>query len=186
MQNVEINLKGNYSDKPLELGGVYGGGNSATVSSLDGNKSTVVFNFGSNLDIKNVFMGCDGDDMFDKTEKYRKAYEDLNSLHLEDEIDWLNNPANHGITLQYLPVPHKDRPRIYEHLLDLYFQPVEMEVQPVIKWCPDENGVEHPENLVNTTIGSFFCGGNRGSMNVAPDANGKIVSYSFPAGWCTS
>ena len=173
VQNVEINLKGNYSDKPLELGGVYGGGNSATVSSLDGNKSTVVFNFGSNLDIKNVFMGCDGDDMFDKTEKYRKAYEDLNSLHLEDEIDWLNNPANHGITQQYLPVAHKDRPRIYEHLLDLYFQPVEMEVQPTVNWASD---------MTNVTIGSFFCGGNRGSMNVAPDENGKIVSYSFPVG----
>ena len=173
VQNVEINLNGNYADKPLELGGVYGGGNSATVSSLDGNKSTVVFNFGSNLDIKNVFMGCDGDDMFDKTEKYRKAYEDLNSLHLEDEIDWVNNPANHGITLQYLPVPHESRPKIYEHLLDLYFQPVEMEIQPTVNWASD---------MANVKIGSFFCGGNRGSMNVSPDENGKIVSYSFPAG----
>ena len=89
------------------------------MSSINGTKPTVLFNFGSNINIKNVFMGCDGDDMFDSSEKYRKAYEDLNSLHLEDEIDWLNNPANHGITLQYLPVPHKDRPRIYEHLLDL-------------------------------------------------------------------
>ncbi len=172
VQNVEINLKGNYSDKPLELGGVYGGGNSATVSSLDDNKSTVVFNFGSNLDIKNVFMGCDGDDMFDKTEKYRKAYEDLNSLHLEDEIDWLNNPANHGITQQYLPVSHENRPKIYETLLDLYFQPVEMEIQPTVNWAND---------MTNVTIGSFFCGGNRGSMNVEPDNNGKIVEYNFPA-----
>ena len=172
VQNVEINLNGNDSAKPLELCGVYGGGNSATVSSLNGDKPTVVFNFGSNLKINNVFMGCDGDDMFDGSEKYRKAYEDLNSLHLEDEIDWVNNPANHAITQQYLPVSHENRPRIYEHLLDLYFQPVEMEIQPTVNWAGDMN---------NVTIGSFFCGGNRGSMNVTPNASGNIVEYTFPA-----
>ncbi len=172
VQNVEINLNGQNSTFPLELGGVYGGGNSATVSSLNGDKPTVVFNFGSNLKIKNVFMGCDGDDMFDGSEKYRKAYEDLNSLHLEDEIDWVNNPANHAITQQYLPVSHENRPKIYEHLLDLYFQPVEMEIQPTVNWAT---------NLKNDTIGSFFCGGNRGSMNVTPNASGNIVEYTFPA-----
>ena len=172
VQNVEINLNGNDSAKPLELCGVYGGGNSATVSSLNGDKPTVVFNFGSNLKINNVFMGCDGDDMFDGSDKYRKAYEDLNSLHLEDEIDWVNNPANHAITQQYLPVSHENRPRIYEHLLDLYFQPVEMEIQPTVNWDSDMN---------NVTIGSFFCGGNRGSMNVTPNASGNIVEYTFPA-----
>ena len=172
VQNVEINLNGQNSTFPLELGGVYGGGNSATVSSLNGDKPTVVFNFGSNLKINNVFMGCDGDDMFDGSEKYRKAYEDLNSLHLEDEIDWVNNPANHAITQQYLPVSHENRPKIYEHLLDLYFQPVEMEIQPTVNWAGDMN---------NVTIGSFFCGGNRGSMNVTPNASGNIVEYTFPA-----
>ena len=172
VQNVEINLNGTDPTHPLELGGVYGGGNSATVSSLNGSKPTVVFNFGSNLNIMNVFMGCDGDDMFDGTEKYRKAYEDLNSLHLEDEIDWVNNPGNHAITLQYLPVSHENRPKIYKTLLDLYFQPVEMEIQPTVNWAND---------MTNVTIGSFFCGGNRGSMNVEPDNNGKIVEYNFPA-----
>lgn len=172
VQSVEINLSGPSADNRLELGGVFGGGNSATVNNINGSKPTVTFNFGSNLDIKNVFMGCDGDAMFDGSEKYRKAYEDLNSLHLEDGIDWVNNPGNHSITQQYLPVAHVNRPKVYEHLLDLYFQSVEMDVQPVVNWAPD---------MANVTFGSFYCGGNRGNMNVKPDAEGNMVDYSFPA-----
>ena len=68
VQSVEINLSGPSADNRLELGGVFGGGNSATVNNINGSKPTVTFNFGSNLDIKNVFMGCDGDAMFDGSE----------------------------------------------------------------------------------------------------------------------
>ena len=172
VQNVIINLHGPSAEYPLVLGGLFGGGNSATVNNITGVKPTVTFNFGSNLSIGNVFMGCDGDAMFDGSEKYRKAFEDLNTLHLEDEIDWSGNPGNHAITLQYLPVAHENRPKVYQHLLDLYFQSVEMDIQPVVNWAND---------MTNVTIGSFFCGGNRGNMNVEPDAEGKIVDYSFPA-----
>ena len=172
VQNVEINLSGPSADNRLELGGVYGGGNSATVNNLNGNKPVVTFHFGSNLNIKNVFMGCDGDAMFDGSEKYRKAYEDLNSLHLEDAIDWSHIPGNHAITMQYLPVSHENRPKVYQHLLDLYFQSVEMDVQPIVYWADD---------MQNVTIGSFYCGGNRGNMNVEPDENGNMVTYTFPS-----
>lgn len=171
VQNVEINLKGYSEEYPLVLGGVFGGGNSATVGSIDGkNKPSVKIKFDSNLKIENAFMGCDGEAMFDGSEKYRKAYEDLNSLHLEDEIDWVNEPGNHAISLQYLPVAHANRPKIYPHLLDLYFQSVEMDIQPEVSWPGS-----------NITIGSFYCGGNRGNMNVEPDENGRIVNYDFPA-----
>ena len=171
VQNVEINLKGYSEEYPLVLGGVFGGGNSATVGSIDGkNKPSVKIKFDSNLKIENAFMGCDGEAMFDGSEKYRKAYEDLNSLHLEDEIDWVNEPGNHAISLQYLPVAHANRPKIYPHLLDLYFQSVEMDIQPEVSWPGS-----------NITIGSFYCGGNRGNMNVEPDENGRIVNYVFPA-----
>ena len=172
VQNVEINLSGPSADNRLELGGVYGGGNSATVNNINGNKPVVTFHFGSNLNIKNVFMGCDGDAMFDGSEKYRKAYEDLNSLHLEDAIDWSHIPGNHAITMQYLPVSHENRPKVYQHLLDLYFQSVEMDVQPIVYWADD---------MQNVTIGSFYCGGNRGNMNVEPDENGNMVTYTFPS-----
>ncbi len=171
VQNVEINLSGPSADHPLEIGGVFGGGNSATVNNLNGSDPTVKFYFGSNLKLNNVFMGCDGEALFDSNEKFRKAYEDVNSLHLEDGIDWLHNPANHAITEQYLPVSHENRPKVYEHLLDLYFQPVEMDVQPEVTWA---------DGMTNVTIGSFYCGGNRGNMNVEPDKNGKIVRYTFP------
>jgi hypothetical protein len=98
VQNVEINLSGPSASCPLEIGGVFGGGNSATVNNLNGSDPTVKFHFGSNLKLNNVFMGCDGEALFDSNEKFRKAYEDVNSLHLEDAIDWLHNPANRAIT----------------------------------------------------------------------------------------
>ena len=76
----------------------------------------------------------------------------------------------------------ESRPKAYPHILDLYFQPVAMSIRPQIKWCVDNNGVEHPENLKNTTIGSFVCGGNRGNMDVVPDNDGNAVRIEFPEG----
>lgn len=208
---VNINIMGN-SDKDYVLikGDVYGGGNSATVlkaqkanaqaseqvndqaSSQSGSQTvaqtietvgSVDIKIGSNVNIRSVFMGCNGDALFTASEdnnfmnKFQKLngdyYDTSKELDFADSIDWENDPSNKGISTLYLPTENAQRPLVYPHLLDLYFQPVEMNIQGTLKWA---------DNLTNCTIGSFYCGGNRGNMNIYPNEKGKVVDYTFPEG----
>lgn len=50
---------------------------------------------------------------------------------------------------------------------------IEMNIQGKLDW---------DKNLKNCTIGSFYCGGNRGNMNIYPNEKGKVVDYTFPEG----
>ena len=189
---VSINIKGNgKSDAVLIKGDVYCGGNSATVLKVKKEAETasaktegsVNLTIGSNVNIRSVFMGCNGDALFQTSDdnnfmnKFMKLngdYEDASKeLNLADTIDWENDPSNNAIDILYLPIEKAQRPLVYPHLIDLYFQPVEMNIQGELAWG---------ENLENCTIGSFFCGGNRGNMNIYPDATGKVVDYTFPKG----
>lgn len=190
---VNINIEGNgKSDAVLIKGDVYCGGNSATVLKVKKEAETaslktegsVDLKIGSNVNIRSVFMGCNGDALFPKEgedndfmNKFQKLngdyYDASKELNLADTIDWENDPSNNDIDILYLPIEKAQRPLVYPHLLDLYFQPVEMNIQGKLTWG---------NNLDNCTIGSFFCGGNRGNMNIYPDAEGNVVDYEFPAG----
>ena len=196
---VSINIKGNSdTDRTVIKGDVYGGGNSATVLKVYGSDKTatvgsVNLNIGSHVSIGRVFMGCNGDELFTASEdnafmtNFRKLNGDIlgvrGDLNFSDKIDWLNDPSNKGISTLYLPTKNEDRPSVYPHLLDLYFQPVEMDIQGTIKW----NGSENGNGLTDCTIGTFCCGGNRGNMNIYPQTTeeekpGNVFEYTFPEG----
>ena len=171
---VTVDIAGkSSSSKPDIRGNVYGGGNSATVVKTDAN-SHVTLNVGSNIELGGLFLGCDGEQLFTQTEKkdYMKAIKDIDGIDLNASIDW-TLAANKNIKQIYVPANNASRPKAYPHILDLYFQPVAMSIRPVINWA---------SNLTNTTIGSFVCGGNRGNMDVVPDANGNAVKVTFPEG----
>ena len=154
-----------------------------TVAQTTETVGSVAIKIGSNVNIRSVFMGCNGDALFTASEdnnfmnKFQKLngdyYDTSKELDFADTIDWENDPSNKGISTLYLPTENAQRPLVYPHLLDLYFQPVEMNIQGNINWA---------ENLTNCTIGSFYCGGNRGNMNIYPDEKGKVVDYTFPEG----
>lgn len=154
-----------------------------TVAQTTETVGSVDIKIGSNVNIRSVFMGCNGEALFTASEdnnfmnKFQKLngdyYDASKELNFTDSIDWENDPSNKGISTLYLPTENAQRPLIYPHLLDLYFQPVEMNIQGTLLWA---------ENLTNCTIGSFYCGGNRGNMNIYPDEKGKVVDYTFPEG----
>ena len=188
---VNIYIEGNSeNDTILIKGDVYGGGNSATVLKVKDDSSNpgalsgdVDIKIGSYVNIRSVFMGCNGDALFTASEdnnfmnKFQKLngdyYDASKELNLANTIDWENDPSSNDIDILYLPTEKKERALVYPHLIDLYFQPVEMNIQGNLTWGAD---------LKNCTIGSFFCGGNRGNMNIYPDKNGKVVDYTFPKG----
>ena len=188
-------------------GDVYGGGNSATVQKVYDNKDDshlkvgdIKINIGSHVNIRSVFMGSNGDELFTATAEndFMNMFQRLNGsvedytkeLNLADDIDWINDPSNKTISTLYLPTENKDRPKVYPHLIDLYFHPVETDIQGELTW----NGSATGEGLTDCTIGTFCCGGNRGNMNVypktiadyqesdTPKKIGNVVDYIFPEG----
>ena len=187
--NIQI-MGNNKNDSVLIKGDVYCGGNSATVLKVKVKEAatssvetvgSVNLKIGSHVNIRSVFMGCNGDALFTASEdnnfmnKFQKLngdyYDASKELNLADTIDWENDPSNKDIDILYLPTENAQRPLVYPHLIDLYFQPVEMNIQGKLEW---------DKNLKNCTIGSFYCGGNRGNMNIYPDERGKVVDYTFP------
>lgn len=187
--NIQI-MGNNENDSVLIKGDVYCGGNSATVLKVKVKEAatssvetvgSVNLKIGSHVNIRSVFMGCNGDALFTASEdnnfmnKFQKLngdyYDASKELNLADTINWENDPSNNDIDILYLPTEKAQRPLVYPHLIDLYFQPVEMNIQGKLEW---------DKNLKNCTIGSFYCGGNRGNMNIYPDKKGKVVDYTFP------
>ena len=193
---VNIEIKGNSTSEKVNIAGdVYGGGNSATVQKVKSKDSKAVekvgnihINIGSHVNIGRVFMGCNGDELFAKSEDndFMNKFQKLNGnvedytqeLNLADTIDWFFNPSNKAIGTLYLPTKLEDRPTIYPHLIDLYFQPVETDIQGELRW----NGNQTGKGLEDCTIKTFYCGGNRGNMNIYPDAKGNVINYIFPEG----
>ena len=184
-------------------GDVYGGGNSATVQKVydDSHKKVgdININIGSHVNIRSVFMGSNGDELFTATAEndFMNMFQRLNGsvedytkeLNLADSIDWVNDPSNKVISTLYLPTKNEDRPKVYPHLIDLYFHPVETDIQGTLTW----NNTATGEGLTDCTIGTFCCGGNRGNMNVYPKTAadfqesdtkkiGNVVDYIFPEG----
>lgn len=191
---VNIEIKGNSTSEKVNIAGdVYGGGNSATVQKVKSKDSKAVekvgninINIGSHVNIGRVFMGCNGDELFAKSEDndFMNKFQKLNGnvedytqeLNLADTIDWFFNPSNKDIGTLYLPTKLEDRPTVYPHLIDLYFQPVETDIQGELRW----NGTKAGEGLEDCTIKTFYCGGNRGNMNIYPNARGNVINYIFP------
>lgn len=192
---VNIEIKGNSTSEKVNIAGdVYGGGNSATVQKVKSKDSKAVekvgninINIGSHVNIGRVFMGCNGDELFAKSEDndFMNKFQKLNGnvedytqeLNLADTIDWFN-PSNKDIGTLYLPTKLEDRPTVYPHLIDLYFQPVETDIQGELLW----NGNQTGKGLEDCTIKTFYCGGNRGNMNIYPNARGNVINYIFPEG----
>lgn len=193
---VNIEIKGNSTSEKVNIAGdVYGGGNSATVQKVKDKDNKAVekvgninINIGSHVNIGRVFMGCNGDELFAKSEDndFMNKFQKLNGnvedytqeLNLADTIDWFSNPSNKDIGTLYLPTKLEDRPTVYPHLIDLYFQPVETDIQGELRW----NGTKEGEGLEDCTIKTFCCGGNRGNMNIYPNARGNVINYIFPEG----
>lgn len=193
---VNIEIKGNSTSEKVNIAGdVYGGGNSATVQKVKSKDSKAVekvgnihINIGSHVNIGRVFMGCNGDELFAKSEDndFMNKFQKLNGnvedytqeLNLADTIDWFFNPSNKAIGTLYLPTKLEDRPTVYPHLIDLYFQPVETDIQGELLW----NGNQTGKGLEDCTIKTFYCGGNRGNMNIYPNASGNVINYIFPEG----
>ncbi|MBR6630086.1 MAG: hypothetical protein IKL03_09065 [Bacteroidaceae bacterium] len=146
IEKTLIHVEGKDAAKPITLGGVYCGGNSATLYKDGTGDAAAKFRIGKNVTIGNVFLGSNGANMVSEEMLTQYAGDTYNSINLTEQ-----NQFNR------------------------YMDGVAVDILPNIEW---EEGLDY-----TTRIGSFFCGGNIGSMTYAGVAKtGNSNHFEFPAG----
>ena len=145
IEKTLIHVAGNDANNPITIGGVYCGGNSATLYNAEGN-AAATFRIGKNVTIGNVFLGSNGANMVTPDMLTQYANNDYNTITLTNKTQF-----------------------------DRYMDAVAVNIFPKIEWEADLNHT--------TIIGSFFCGGNIGSMKYSGVAKtGNNNFFEFPAG----
>ena len=161
-EQVSIRLKGNAANDPTVIrGSVFLGGNCATLKSIK-SKPLVELKMGSHVIADNVFLGNNGADM---------TYEDYLKLYANVTAD------------EYSRVDLTD-----DDTFASYMNGAAMELQPAIVFDSQANG-DHDTYIPNSSyVGSFYCGGNVGSM-IIPGKNTykidqKLNIYTKFVGGC--
>ena len=141
-EQVSIRLKGTDAANPTIIkGSVFCGGNCASLATKK-NNPLVELKIGSHVIADKVFLGNNGEKMVD--ENILKLYADnsYNSLRLTDES-----------------------------VFESYMDGVAMSLHPSVVFDKTANGDPANYEPYTSYIGSFYCGGNRGSMT----AEGKTT-----------
>ena len=164
-EQVSIRLKGKDADHPTIIkGSVFCGGNCATLATQKA-KPMVELKIGSYVLVDKVFLGNNGEKMIDEDvlKFYADAYPDAKGY---SSLSTMKTDAS---------------------VFAKYMNGVTMNLQPSIVFDNTDNG--DPDTYVDysSKIGSFYCGGNVGSMAI-PGKNtynikhGLVIFEKFVAG----
>ncbi len=172
---VSIHVMGTEA-KPTIIGGaIYCGGNSATLRNADSNKrATAQLKIGSYVIADKVFLGNNGENLV--TDEILKRYAGTVSLEGQDYDFSTMNLTN---SVQF----------------DKYMDGVAMMIEPEVVFDSDDTENAKPEDqrdytktykAYSTQFGSFYCGGNVGSMKINGtfnvSFNDKVVIYDKVVG----
>ena len=149
-EQVSVRLKGTDERHPTIIkGSIYVGGNCATMATIKENP-LVELKIGSHVIADKVYLGNNGEKMADPTilQFYAKNVNDAGSI------------VESG-GYQYNTLDLKDK-----SVFASYMEGVAMNLQPQIVF--DNRTKGDPDDYVDNTsyVGSFFCGGNVGSMAI--------------------
>ncbi len=181
-EQVSILVRGTADNPTIIRGSVYLGGNSAslktentTVSS--GTTPRVELKIGSHAIMNNVFLGNNGANMVTEDILHRYAkYVNTETGNTEDTGDANNDFSTMDLT---------DKTEFAK-----YMEGCAMSIQPSVVFENTEYG--DPQSYINysSQIGSFFCGGNRGSMiwpgNNTINFDKKVVIFDKFVGGCNN
>ena len=159
-EQVSIRLKGTDERHPTIIkGAVYVGGNCASMATKKKNP-LVELKIGNHVIADKVFLGNNGEKMVDSL--ILKLY--------ASEVDNYGNIVEPGSGSQYNSLKLKDK-----SVFASYMEGVTMNLQPDIVFDSEANG--DPENYDDNTsyIGSFYCGGNVGSMAIPGKNSYKVT-----------
>ena len=189
-EQVSVRLWGKDADHPTIIGGsVYVGGNSATLeqdpTKLNNtsypNYPVVELKIGSNVYAENVFLGNNGENMV----KYEQANDVLKLFGKYVGTDGkLTDTSTNG--LKFNTINFTDGPTFAEYMKGCAMT----DMIPSVVFDNKEKGDAHNYDPYSSYIGSFYCGGNVGSMIHSGaskiDFTHKIIIYNKLVGGCNS
>ena len=160
-ESVSIRVTGKDADHPTVIGGaIYCGGNSATLHSDDPTKNAAAeLKIGSYVIADNVFLGNNGANMKDPNilEHYAKS--------IKEDGELVENGTADSYKFSTMDLTNMNQ-------FETYMSGVTMDIKPRVVFDP---GYEP----YTTKFGSFYCGGNVGSMKldglISVDFNDKVI-----------
>ena len=162
-----IHLQGTSEASPTIIGGaVFCGGNSATLrptTTGSGEDEGTRLIIGSHVIADKVFLGSNGADLVSPATLQRYADRSVSSIDLTDS-----------------------------NTFDRYMSAVDVEDYPSVEFDADDQSTPDDESYkpYSTRIGSFFCGGNVGSMTATGTIDigfsNKLVIYDKLVGGCNN
>ena len=171
-EQVSIRVVGTDSIHPTVIGGaVYCGGNSATLKTVK-NKPMVELKIGSHVIADNVFLGNNGENMIKFNEAEEETIEGV--LRTMKRTDITSNGT-----------PYNSMDLTDKAQFAAYMDGVALNLMPRVVF--DDVNVYKP---YSTMFGSFFCGGNVGSMTsvgkTAINFAQEVVIYNKVVGGCNN
>ena len=150
-EQVSIRLFGTEATPTLIKGSVYLGGNCASLATKVA-KPTVELKMGSHVIVNNVFLGNNGAGMVNPD--YLKLY----AGKVDENGDYTVSDDGTDFSSMELRTPS---------VMAEYMDAVTMTLQPSIEFDKVTNG--DPDDYIDFSsyVGSFYCGGNVGSMGIA-------------------
>ena len=173
-EQVSIRVAGKENKPTVIHGSVYVGGNSATLKNDDPNNARLELKIGSYAIIDNVYLGNNGANMV---------------LH-ETADDVLQIMASTDKTTDGSKYNSIDLTQV--GLFEKYMDGCAMTIQPKIKFDGDDTTDDPSQKYKKYTssIGSFFCGGNVGSLKKTGkfkmDFNQEVIVYDKLVGGCNA
>ncbi len=180
-EQISIRLKGNSSnEKTIIHGSVYLGGNSATIDSPT-EDPLVQLRIGSHVIADKVFMGNNGENMVTINEQKVDDNEDVTQM--EGILHAMAKPITIGNETSYF---NSIDLKIEENF-KAYMEGAAMSLNPNSK---NRIVIDDDYEDYSTQIGSFYCGGNVGSMTYSGkqtmDFDEKIIIYDKLVGGCNN
>ena len=175
-EQVSIRVTGTDADHPTVIGGsVYCGGNSATLATVKA-KPMVELKIGSYVIADNVFLGNNGANMikYDEGEGLHEGV--LRTMKRTDIAD------DHSV--------YNTMDLTNEGTFATYMNGVAMGLMPSVTFDAIAKGDPADYEDYTTMFGSFYCGGNVGSMTsngkTAIDFTQKVIVYDKVVGGCNN
>ena len=168
-ESVSIRVIGTEQKKTIIGGAIYCGGNSATLHNDDPTKNAAAeLKIGSYVIADKVFLGNNGENM-------------VKSETADDILQRLASTDKTGNGTKFNSMDLKDK-----ETLDKYMDGVTMDVMPRVTFDDKSKGDPVSYEPYTTYFGSFFCGGNVGSVRyngaINISFNDKVVIYNKVVG----
>ena len=183
-EQVSIYVAGTDAKKTIVHGGIYLGGNSASLSSTRENP-LLELKIGSNVIADKVFLGNNGEHMVETHEQDADHHNEGVLRTYKKTLAQIDSDKYGGNTTRFSQMDLTDA-----STFATYMDGVTMRLMPSVVFAKKSNGDPSDYADYSSSFGSFYCGGNVGSMKIPGKTtinfNHKVIIYNKLVGGCNN